>query len=187
MSRTSLFRPIPLRYLLWWGVVIFLGLGLLYWILVQQKSGESSNYVTLEKQIDGDSMEPLLPNGSVIFLLVDYYKTNTPKHGDIIAYHYGGNEHPLIKSIRAIPGDSVALDTKRKTLIINGIPLVNSIGTPYTFTSGELQLLGLYTKTGTLPTWAYLVFGDNVTNSIDSRKFGAISVDNFYGKFILKP
>ena len=97
-------------------------------------------------------MEPLLLNGSVIYLLVDYYKTNAPKHGDIIAYHYGGNEHPLIKSIRAIPGDSVALDAKRKTLIINGKPLVNSVGTPYTFTSGELKLLGLYTKTGTLPT-----------------------------------
>ncbi|MDD2745360.1 MAG: signal peptidase I [Candidatus Gracilibacteria bacterium] len=147
----------------------------------------SQNYVTLEKQIDGDSMEPLLPNGSTILLLVDYYKTNTPKHGDIIAYHYGGNQHPLIKTIRAIPGDMVMLDIKGKTLIINGIPLVNSAGTPYIFTSGELQLLGLYTKTGTLPVGAYLVFGDNVTNSIDSRKFGAISADNFYGKFILKP
>lgn len=132
-------------------------------------------------------MEPLLPNGSTLLLLVDYYKTNLPKHGDIIAYHYGGNAHPLIKSVRAIPGDTVMLDSERKALIINGSPLVNSVGTPYTFTSGELQLLGLYTKTGILPAGAYLVFGDNVMNSIDSRKFGAISAENFYGKFIPKP
>lgn len=130
-------------------------------------------------------MEPLIPNGAKVRLVVGYYADRLPEQGDIVAYDYGGNQHPLIKVVRALPGDAIEIDSTRKNIIINGKPLQNSVGTPYVFTDGELQMLQLYAKDGHLTAGGYFVFGDNVTNSVDSRKFGAISVENFYGKFIL--
>jgi signal peptidase I len=133
-------------------------------------------------------MEPLLPNGSKILLLVGFYRgKNLPERGDIVAYDYGGNRHPLIKMVRGLPGDAAEIDPIRKTLRINGEYLANSAGTPYSFTDGELRLLGLYVKGGRLPDEGYFIFGDNVRNSVDSRKFGAVSKNDFYGKFIPKP
>lgn len=133
-------------------------------------------------------MEPLLRDGSKIRLLVGYYRNaNLPERGDIVAYDYGGNRHPLIKIVRGLPGDAAEIDSGRKALKINGQYLANSVGTPYVFTAGELQLLELYVKNGRLPAEGYFIFGDNVANSVDSRKFGAVSKNDFYGKFIPKP
>jgi signal peptidase I len=142
----------------------------------------------LEKEIEGNSMEPLLPNGTKILLQIWYYQgRNLPERGDIIAYNYGGNEHPIIKVVRGLPGDATEIDPIRKTIKINGEYLTNSIGTLFSFTDGELRLMWLYTKSGYLPAEGYLIFGDNVRDSIDSRKFGAVSKYDFYGKFIPKP
>jgi hypothetical protein len=73
--------------------------------------------------------------------------------------------------VRGLPSDAAEIDLIRKTLKINGEYLTNSAGTPYVFTNGELQLLGLYVKGGHLPSGGYFIFGDNVGNSVDSRKF----------------
>lgn len=170
------------------GIGFFLLVGLLaISLFAWYPLSEQPTYPVLEKEIDGNSMEPLIPNGSKVQLLVGYYANHLPKRGDIIAYDYGGNQHPLIKVIRAVPGDRIDIDTDRKTIRINGEYLTNSIGDSYIFTHGELEMLKLYAKDGTLTPGGYFVFGDNVTNSIDSRKFGAIAPENFYGKFILKP
>ena len=145
-------------------------------------------YQELEKEIEGDSMEPLLPRGSKVILQVWYYDHGKlPAHGDIIAYNYGGSRHPIIKTIRGIPGDKAEIDPVGKTLKINGEYLANSVGARYSFTSGELRMLGLYVKDGKIPDDGYFIFGDNVKYSADSRKFWAVSKNDFYGKFILKP
>ncbi len=47
-------------------------------------------------------------------------------------------------------------------------------------------MLGLYVKDGHIPPESYLIFGDNVMNSIDSRKFGAVSLENFKGRFFIQ-
>lgn len=47
-----------------------------------------SKYSLEEKHIEGDSMEPLIKNGSKIILIRDYFQDNTPKVGDIVAYDY---------------------------------------------------------------------------------------------------
>lgn len=61
--------------------------------------------------------------------------------------------------------------------------MTNSAGEGYGFTSGELAMLKLYIRDGHIPPDSYLLFGDNVRNSVDSRKFGAVSLDDFIGKF----
>lgn len=129
-------------------------------------------------------MEPFIKNGEKMILLEKFYGAcnEKPKVGDIVAYNYGGNKHLLIKAVRATSADTVEiLDA---TIKINGQFLRNSAGEAYKFTPGEIQLMNLYVRNGHIPPNSYFVFGDNVSNSIDSRKFGAVSADDFLGKFV---
>lgn len=140
----------------------------------------------VEKTVSGNSMRPFLENGRMIVLLEGYYRCGNPaQKGDIIAYDYGGNPRPLIKVVRAADGDDVQVMDRR--LKINGEILVNSAGEEYVFKSWELKMLRLYVKGGHIPQGSFLIFGDNVSNAIDSRKFGAVSVRDFLGKFETTP
>lgn len=67
----------------------------------------------------------------------------------------------------------------------------NSQGEIYYFNTNECRFLSLYILqgkrtgdelTGKMQEGAYFIFGDNTTNSIDSRKIGAVGRDGFIGK-----
>lgn len=136
----------------------------------------------VEKIIDGNSMLPLLKNGQKINLLENYYKCgNAVQKGDIVAYHYGGNKHPLIKRVRVISDDLIEVIGSK--LSVNGEILKNSVGKEYIFSTGEMNMLKLYIKDSHIPQNTFFLFGDNVSVSTDSRKFGAVSAVDFLGKF----
>jgi len=44
--------------------------------------------------------------------------------------------------------------------------------------------LSMYIKGDKLVEDAYFIFGDNINISTDSRKFGAVSRKDFFGKFV---
>lgn len=136
----------------------------------------------VEKVIDGNSMSPLLKNGENINLLENYYKCgNEVQKGDLVAYHYGGNERPLIKMVRVISEDEVEIIGKK--INVNGEILKNSVEQEYVFSNGEIKMLSLYVKDKHIPKKTFFLFGDNVSVSTDSRKFGAVSSNDFLGKF----
>ncbi|MCK5848027.1 MAG: signal peptidase I, partial [Caldisericia bacterium] len=68
-------------------------------------------------------------------------------------------------------------------LSVNGEVLKNSMGQEYRFSKGELNMLKLYIKDKHIPKDTFFLFGDNVSVSTDSRKFGAVSANDFLGKF----
>lgn len=137
-----------------------------------------------EKIIFGDSMAPMLGNGEEVILLRDYYKCGYPvEKGDVIAYNYGGNGNPLIKLVKATSADKVEIFASR--LKINGEIMKNSGGQEYNFTEKEVKMMGLYIKEGRIPKDSYFIFGDNIGDSADSRRFGAVSVTDFLGKFVV--
>ncbi len=97
--------------------------------------------------------------------------------------------------MRVIPGDVLALDEKTGTLKIAGEIIKNSQEEIYHFDVNERRFLNLYIVqskkigdeiVGKMQDSAYFIFGDNVTNSIDSRKIGAVGKDGFIGKVISK-
>lgn len=45
-------------------------------------------------------------------------------------------------------------------------------------------MLSIYAPDGKLQEGAYLVFGDNVGNSTDSRKYGAVRAKDFVGRVV---
>ncbi|MDD5295143.1 MAG: signal peptidase I [Patescibacteria group bacterium] len=136
-----------------------------------------------EKIIQGDSMAPMIANGEEIILLENYYKCGySVKRGDVIAYNYGGHKNPLIKIVRATSADKVEIFGGR--LKINDEIMENSTGQEYTFAEKEIKIMDLYIKDGHIPPNSFLIFGDNIGDSADSRKFGAVSANDFVGKFV---
>ena len=61
----------------------------------------------------------------------------------------------------------------------------NSAGETYVFSEKETSTLLAYIPGGILQPGTFFAFGDNVTNSIDSRKMGGLGMKNFVGKVIL--
>ncbi len=137
-----------------------------------------------EKEVRGNSMEPLVKAGETLVLLENYYECNKAEREDIIAYDYKGNDNPLIKKVLVLGGDN--LELKGNNLLVNNEILANSQQKNYTFYESQKKMISLYIKDGKLIKDAYLIFGDNIISGLDSRKFGAVSDKNFLGKFISK-
>jgi len=62
-----------------------------------------------EKTVKGDSLYPIIKEGQTVKFLHDYYETKRIERNDIVLIKYGGNDHPLIKIIKGIPGDKIVL------------------------------------------------------------------------------
>ena len=149
--------------------------------IVKKEGGECKIKKVL-KIVDGTSMSPLLRNGQEINLLENYYKCgNAIQKGDIVAYNYGGDKRPLIKIVSVISDDEVEIVGSKMS--VNGEFLRNSVGQEYNFSKGEINMLKLYIKDKHIPEETYFLFGDNVSVSTDSRKFGAVSANDFLGRF----
>lgn len=141
----------------------------------------TNHFPVLQKTVQWNSMYPLLQSGQTVDFIPDYYNVNDPEAGDIVWYDYGWNNHMLIKFVKATDRDNVVI--KWNSVVINGRLMRNSAWEVYSFNSGELGLLEMYIKDWKIPKWSYLLFGDNVTDSTDSRKFWVVSKRNLLGKF----
>lgn len=173
-------------------IIFFLG-GLMYFAQKQveyensinstNSFNNSCNITKTLKIINGDSMAPQLRNGDEVILLENYYNCNDVKINDIVAYDYAGSDNPVIKIVKATDKDKVEL--KGNLLYINDKVMTNSVGEKYVFTKRDITMLALYVKDDKIPQNSFFVFGDNIASSSDSRKFGAISKNDFLGKFVI--
>ena len=171
------------KYSIWFLCVVCTGL-VLYYVYSTFGPSKIWQYAIFEKIVDGRSMYPHLSPWNKVRLISGYYTKNTPRTSDIVGYNYGGNKHMLIKIVRATSDDKILLSWNN--LLINDKIMSNSAGEVYVFTPWELKLLWLYIKNDHIPEESYLLFGDNITDSIDSRKFWAIDKSDILGKFITK-
>ena len=126
-------------------------------------------------RIPSRSMEPAVLQGDFIFADKRY---NCPgcKHaihrGDIAIFTYPNNRTLLyIKRIVALPGDQVTLG--RSGIEVNGKPLADPAG------SGSVPLPE---QTVTVPPGQVFVLGDNRRESVDSRNFGCVPMQDVVGK-----
>ena len=150
------------------------------------KSISCEENITRErKRIAGNSMSPMIQNNDIVILLHEYYEKcdKKPQKGDLIAYDYVGEKIPIIKVLVANSEDF--LQIKNNTLWINGAEYKNSENQRYNFSKGEIGMLKLYIHNNHIKKNTYFILGDNINNSKDSRKFGAISLKKILGKFEL--
>jgi len=147
--------------------------------------------VTVEKRIvRGNSLAPLIKEGQEIKAFFGYYKCNEVKRGDVVLYSYAGNEVPLIKIVKGIPGDSFKLkeveevEQDKWQILINGEVLKNSEGIPYVVSGKRYEMLSIYERSykSKIPEDAYLLLGDLPSGTTDSTRFGLIGKQDIPGK-----
>lgn len=136
------------------------------------------------KTVLNNSMEPMIKPDEELVLLEGYYECNEVKRGEVVAYNHSGNEYPLIKKVLVLGGDK--LEISGDNLMVNDEILKNSIDDPYTLNDKNKKMISLYIEDGCLRTGSYLIFGDNLSSSLDSRNFGAVGKIGFLGKFVIE-
>jgi len=140
-----------------------------------------------ERTVRGSSMAGLLSDGDTVSVQFGYYGCNDPKTGDITLVRFAGDTNPLVKVIKATPGDSFSLSRDIScgwNIIVNGQAACNHQGTKYCIGATGYRMLSLYVQSynGIIPQDAYLVLGNLVAGSTDSTRFGLTSRGSLLGK-----
>lgn len=144
-----------------------------------------------EKIVRGQSLEGLLNDGEKVQVLYNYYNCNEIKRNDIIIYNYIEKNQPseIIKTIKAIPGDTIVLrdnETGTRNILVNDEILKTSTGEPYVLSANKKTMIALHINdyNGVIPPNNYVILGNLANGSIDSIKFGFVKKDNIIGKAI---
>lgn len=121
--------------------------------------------------VHGDSMEPVLHNGDIVFFyrLYQNYSIN-----DIVLAEKDG-DGDYIKRIVGLPGQTVDIDTKEHGLKIDG----EVVSEPFIYEKTNKKTGCRYPLT--LGKDEYFLLGDHRENSVDSRNYGAMAVDKLHG------
>ena len=151
-----------------------------------------------ERIVRGGSLDPLIKDGETVRVLFGYYNCHEIQRDDVVLYSYAGNEAPLIKIVRGVPGDSFKLEQTEQGapirdeisngvnwhIIINGKILENSAGHPYLISGKRYEMLALYEKDyqGKIPEGAHLLLGNITSGATDSTRFGFVSKGDLLAK-----
>ncbi|MFC4103636.1 signal peptidase I [Paenibacillus xanthanilyticus] len=145
--------------------------------------------------VEGQSMEPNFYTGERLIVNKIIYDIRAPKHGEVIVFEVPDQGRDFIKRVIGVPGDKIKYEGD--DLYING----EKVDEPYLAeaiaaakASGELY----NTREGfpndtvtedTVPEGTVLAFGDNRSNSQDSRMIGFVQYERIVGRadFIFWP
>ena len=124
-------------------------------------------FVVSPIKVNGTSMMTTLHDGDIMILNIIGYRFDKINRFDIVVVDEG-NEY-LIKRVIGLPGEE--LEYKDNQLYINGKKVKDNYGSQVT------EDFKVKVKKN-----SYFVLGDNRTNSLDSRHFGAFKKDRIIGK-----
>ena len=126
--------------------------------------------------VDGESMEPTLHDSDRLIVTRLAY---TPEKGDIIIFRPDCDpEHPYVKRVIAMPGDTIDINKENGDVLING----EIIEEPYI--KEHIRSFGTVSFPAVVPEDHVFVMGDNRNHSKDSRfqEVGMVSYDSIIGK-----
>lgn len=158
------------------------------WALRGKATGEPCRLRHELREVRGSSLEPILRPGSVVRLAMDPEGCLEIGRGDLVALrHSGRGGAPLLKLVRALPGDSFglrALTDGQREIRVNGQALENSEGKPFLLSAANSRMLALYERQygGLVPEGAYLLLGNDPSGSLDSTRFGLAGRGDILGK-----
>lgn len=127
--------------------------------------------VFLIAQVEGQGMFPAVKDGdlALVYRLQDRYM-----RGDVVAYQHEGERH--FGRIAATAGSEVTIDGAGN-LLVNGQLQSGEILFPTQTRDGEVFTMKV-------PAGYVFILGDYRTNTLDSRDFGAIPLEDVEGKLI---
>jgi signal peptidase I len=127
--------------------------------------------------VRSNSMSPRLISGDrIIVNKMIYNFGGNINIGDVIVFKQNDAENiNLVKRIAALPLDTVLFD--EKNIFVNGRPIRHN---DYKKVSNDLILEEIVLRQSEV-----FVIGDNFSNSIDSREFGAVNISNIFGRAIV--
>jgi signal peptidase I len=138
------------------------------------------------------SMAPTLKTGDFIMVDHEYYVKHKPKYGDLIIFKYPKDKSQnFIKRIIGTEDDKIELinddlfinDKKLNLKSINNNTYEESLGrTDYQILTGHNRNDNF--KPIIVTENSVFVLGDNRENSIDSRNFGCININDVIGKVL---
>lgn len=124
-------------------------------------------FVVSPIKVNGTSMMTTLHDGDIMILNIIGYRFEKINRFDIVVVDEG-NEY-LIKRVIGLPGEEI--EYKDNQLYVNGKKIKENYG------SQETEDFKVKVKKN-----SYFVLGDNRTNSLDSRHFGAFQKNRIIGK-----
>lgn len=157
-------------------------------------------FVFQSYQVDGPSMETTLQNSDrlIVWKVPRTWARITghayvPKRGDVVIFNQDNlaefgqtNVKQLVKRVIGLPGDRVVIANGHVTIYNKQNPngfnpdATLPYGKEHSFpvTSGDIDT--------TLRSNQIFVCGDNRTDSLDSRAFGPVDLNNVVGKLVLR-
>lgn len=140
------------------------------------------------ENVRGGSLSGIVEDGESVKVWEGYYNCHPVRRNDIVLYKYADKPAPLIKIVKAVPGDNFRLEQVGNgwRIRLNGERLANSEGEPYRLADAQMRVLALYEKDyqGVIPEGAYLLMGNLANGSNDSTRFGLVSKNDLVGKMV---
>lgn len=142
-------------------------------------------------RVSSNSMFPTLKGNTTVLksdhLLVYKWPIQLLRRGDIVVFiDLQNNQRLIVKRIVALPGDEIYIKPRTNFLHINGKPYIDSFEQKYEWNNHDYHNTcpknGWCSKPIIVPKNCYFVFGDNTTNSNDSRMWGWLPRDFIVGK-----
>ena len=164
-------------------LIIILIISFLVFFKNSQNNLQTCKTQITEVWVKWTSMTPLIENWDNITIEYGYYQCNNNlNRWDLVIYNSLLTDWSIVKRLTCLPWDSIVFYEWK--IILNTEILKNSAWEEYVFNENEIDKMSTYIKDWKLQSWAYFIFWDNVTNSIDSRSYWAISFDNFIWKVV---
>jgi signal peptidase I len=128
-------------------------------------------------RVSSNSMSPTYHSGNQVVVQKFGARAHHPHRRDVIAFHVPGSSELVIKRVVAVAGDSVG--------IADGVLTVNGKLLHESFVDYNLMDATYFGPVQVAPGTVF-VMGDNRSDSVDSRTFGPVPVNDIVGRVVLR-
>jgi signal peptidase I len=123
-------------------------------------------------RVESDSMSPTLDRADLVLVARG---PGDLQRGDVVVVRHPDSGERLVKRAVALGGDTVRIDDG--VLVVDDVPVCEATIDPD-------RIDGVFFGSVTVPDDGVFVLGDNRRDSVDSRDFGPLDVDDVVGSVL---